>query len=140
MTESAKPYSLSDAKTTSIPFIKADVGYFMEKTEVEFDCKTDNVEIRYTLDGTEPTQKSILFKHPFSITKSMIIKARAFKEGLLPGNILSVKAVKAEFLKSSKVDNLINGVSYKYVEKKFSSAYEIEKANIIKTGTLITSI
>ena len=35
----------------------------------------DNAEVRYTLDGTEPTAQSALYEKPFSIDKDMTIKA-----------------------------------------------------------------
>ena len=130
------PYSMNEMKTTSIPYIKSEVGYFINEVPVEFDCKTDNVEIRYTLDGSEPDCNSKLFEEAFTIDKSMTIKARAFKEGYIAGPIMTAKAVKAEFLESAEVSNLTNGVKYKYIEGQFSSAKELINANVVKEGEL----
>lgn len=38
-------------------------------------------EIRYTTDGSEPTQNSTLYESPFMINNSMIIKAASFTKG-----------------------------------------------------------
>lgn len=48
--------------------------------EVTF-ASLKNSEIRYTTDGSEPTEKSTLYKAPFTIDDSMIIKAVAFNNG-----------------------------------------------------------
>jgi hypothetical protein len=41
--------------------------------------------IRYTLDGSVPTTKSQLFESPLEVTNSICVRARAFREGVLPG-------------------------------------------------------
>jgi uncharacterized repeat protein (TIGR03806 family) len=37
--------------------------------------------IRYTLDGTVPTQKDLLYEKPFTLTSPTIVRAKAFKRG-----------------------------------------------------------
>ena len=49
---------------------------------LSFRCETPGVEIRYTLDGSEPTIHSALFKEPFNIDNHVTVKARAFRPGL----------------------------------------------------------
>lgn len=41
--------------------------------------------VRYTLDGTMPTNTSSLYQAPIPITTSLQVRARAFQNGLLPG-------------------------------------------------------
>jgi hexosaminidase len=43
-------------------------------------------EIRYTTDGTEPTSNSPLYTLPFTINRSQVVKARAFRRGQALGN------------------------------------------------------
>jgi len=40
-----------------------------------------NNEIRYTIDGSEPTYNSDLYSNPFNISKDVIIKAKVFVDG-----------------------------------------------------------
>ena len=47
------------------------------KVTVTLEAQGD-ADIRYTLDGTEPTAKSKLYKKPLSIEKSCTLKAKAF--------------------------------------------------------------
>jgi len=47
-------------------------------------CATPKTEIRYTLDGSVPTEKSTLYTKPFTIQGSTVVRARAFKKGESP--------------------------------------------------------
>jgi lysophospholipase L1-like esterase len=49
---------------------------------VSLRCETPGVEIRYTLDGSEPTLHSPLYREPFTIDNRVTVKARAFRPGL----------------------------------------------------------
>lgn len=63
-------------------------------------------EIRYTLDGSEPNEKSELFTKPFTLQKSAVIKARTYRKGSDPS-----------FIKMNRItfiDSLKNGLNYKY--------------------------
>lgn len=44
-------------------------------------------EIRYTLNGNEPTVASTHFREPITISKNTVVRARIFKEGAIPGKI-----------------------------------------------------
>lgn len=46
-----------------------------------------NEEIRYTLNGNEPTPNSTLFRGPIELTKNTVVRARVFKTGAIPGKI-----------------------------------------------------
>ena len=47
---------------------------------------TSNTDIRYTLDGSEPTGSSLLYSNGFSVSSNTIVKAKAFKSGLNPSS------------------------------------------------------
>ena len=46
-------------------------------------CKTSGAVIRYTTDGSIPTKDSKAYTGPIKISSSCVIRARAFKEGLV---------------------------------------------------------
>jgi len=46
-------------------------------------------ELRYTLDGSEPTLNSTLYSKPIDITKTTVVRARVFKPTMLPGPIIT---------------------------------------------------
>ena len=45
--------------------------------------------IRYTLDGSTPTDESPEYKRPIDISANAVIRARAFADGMLPSNVSS---------------------------------------------------
>ncbi|EDM26392.1 lipolytic enzyme, G-D-S-L [Lentisphaera araneosa HTCC2155] len=63
-------------------------------TPVTLACPTSGVDIRYTLDGSEPTIHSPLYTAPFTIDNSVTVKARAFRKGLTatPTNLAGTHA------------------------------------------------
>lgn len=50
-----------------------------------------NCEVRYTLDGTDPTATSPLYSRPFTIATTTTVKAQAFGRGLPPSFVTSRK-------------------------------------------------
>ncbi|MEI6645909.1 MAG: FN3 associated domain-containing protein [bacterium] len=55
---------------------------FIDSIEVTMTSKTSGVEIRYTLDGSEPTPASTLYVKPFTLDRKAIVKARAYRPGV----------------------------------------------------------
>lgn len=52
-------------------------------------CATDGAEIRYTTDGTDPTENSKLYSEPISLTANTTVRAMAFKNGFSASQITS---------------------------------------------------
>ena len=44
-------------------------------------------EVRYTLDGTEPNEKSAMASSAINISKNTVVRARIFKSGQIPGPV-----------------------------------------------------
>lgn len=68
------------------PISPVDIGparnVFTDEVTVTMATKTPDVEIRYTLDGGEPTPQSALYAGPVTIRSSAIVKARAYRPGV----------------------------------------------------------
>ena len=62
---------------------KEDFRMFNRPLTISMTCPDPDAEIRYTTDGSEPTQKSSLYKSSFVILKTTTIKAKAFKKGMV---------------------------------------------------------
>lgn len=69
---------------TELPVIRKNRERFDGPMQVTITCNTPKAEIRYTLDGTVPTEKSPLYTKPITIQNSVVLKARAFKTGEAP--------------------------------------------------------
>lgn len=63
------------------PQVLPESDVFSDTLEVSVVSKTPGVEIRYTLDGSAPTAQSALYTAPFTIDRSCMVQARAFRPG-----------------------------------------------------------
>lgn len=81
ISEEASPYSYTKEKVVSIPYVDRDLNLFMDKVTVALATTTEGAELRYTLDGTEPTEKSLLYDKPFKVDMTTQIKAKDLKRG-----------------------------------------------------------
>jgi hypothetical protein len=52
-------------------------------------CGTAGAEIRYTLDGSEPTSESSLYTGAFNVSQTVTVQARAFKAGMVESAVAS---------------------------------------------------
>lgn len=64
-------------------------GPFTNAFSLLLSAVSTNAVIRYTLDGTQPTNSSPVYLAPIPITNSTQVRARAYQEGLLPGPLHS---------------------------------------------------
>ena len=63
-------------------------GFYSEPIEVTISTLTEGAEIRYTLDGSEPTQADgLVYRGPVPVTDTTTIRAAAFVDGLRPTNV-----------------------------------------------------
>ncbi|HVR34581.1 MAG TPA: lamin tail domain-containing protein, partial [Methylomirabilota bacterium] len=60
-------------------------GSFLNGFSLELTTGSASAEIRYTTDGTFPTETSPLYSSPIFINSTTQVRARAFEPGLLPG-------------------------------------------------------
>ena len=63
--------------------------FLKTSSQLSFTGAIAGEEIRYTLNGNEPTENSIFFRGPIELTKNTVVRARVFKAGAIPGKITS---------------------------------------------------
>ena len=68
----------------SIPTITPNSGFFYDPQTVSITCETEDAVIRYTTDGSEPTETSTIYTEPFQVSATTTIKAKAWKTDLAP--------------------------------------------------------
>jgi alpha-L-rhamnosidase len=100
--------------------------YKPDKAAVSIKTETIGSKIYYTLDGSESTEKSILYESPFGLENNTIIKAKAFKKGYNPS-----------FQQTSKihfVDPKKNGIFFRLYHGAWTKIPEFTKLNTMKKG------
>ena len=78
----------------TIPVIKIDSTFFHDVANVEVKLSRGNVKYYYTLDGTEPTRESTLYKEPFQITQTGEFKIRATMAGWMDSDVATYRLLK----------------------------------------------
>lgn len=73
-------------------------------------------DIRYTLDGSEPTRASMLYETPLVVKATTVLRARAFADGLLPSETAAATYI-AEELPAYPVVSLIADEKHLFDEK-----------------------
>ena len=73
----------------SQPMFSDTALYHKDAFTLTLSCIDPNAEIRYTTDGSEPSQGSKLYTEPIDIGKNAVIRAVAYKNGLLRSEIVT---------------------------------------------------
>lgn len=136
VSEESAPYSYTKEKVVSVPYVDKDLNLFMDKITVALATVTAGAEVRYTLDGSEPTELSPLYEKPLELDRTTPIKAKGFKDGFRPSHTLSIMATKAEMKPALAVRPVRNGTSYKYFEGTYRKVADIEKSPLLDTGIM----
>lgn len=113
---------------------------FLEDTEIVLEPPFAGTEIRYTLDGSDPTTASILYTQPIKVNKTGIIKAITVKKKT--GEISAVKEIpvqKVTFVQPLTFENIQpnkKGISYQYYKGSYQSVKQLNKFTPYKTGVI----
>ena len=134
----AEPYSLTRGQVVSIPYTTQNVSLFTEPVPVALATTTAGAEIRYTLDGSEPDETSVLYAGPVVVDRSLTLKARGFKPRAAPSRTLTLQAEKAVFRKGLPGAGaaMRPGVAYACYEGVFSHVDEIRRGKLVASGTM----
>ncbi len=73
--------SVTALPVAATPTFSPDEGTYIEAQTVSIACATEGATIRYTLDGTDPTENSTAYTEPLSIESTTTVKAKAWKDG-----------------------------------------------------------
>ena len=73
------------------PTFSPNGGSFQESVQVTLSSSVEGADIRYTVDGSEPTETSPLYGGVFSVTATSTVQARAFMEGMTPSGVASAE-------------------------------------------------
>jgi len=74
---------------TATPSMDLNAGFYSATQVLNINNNEPNSLIRYTLDGTNPTENSEIFTAPISISQTTVVKAKAYSldDQILPGNM-----------------------------------------------------
>ncbi len=104
-------------ETVATPTFDPAAGTYYESQSVSLNCATDGAVIRYTLDGSDPTESSTEYSTALNISETTTVKAKAWKEGYEASDIASAEYIivsQVTILEARLLDNdeyaLVQGV------------------------------
>lgn len=122
----------------SIPeLVDKSKSVFTAEKEVKLSNPFDQSMIRYTLDGTEPTLASVLYKEPFSINQTQTLRMKVFSmdgkaesqdQGVVFNKVVHQPSV------DISVEALESGLGYKYYEGIYKKVPDFSTQTSLKEG------
>ncbi len=130
------PFSMSATSPfCSPPYSNVSSGIFEGVLNVTLATKTAGAFITYTLDGTTPTAQSLRYVSPIVISKTTVVKAKAFHATKAMSELL-VMNFKNEMKKAIDISNVQSGIAYKYYEGNWELIPNLANSQPIKIGVL----
>ena len=78
-------------KTVENPIASLKAGTYKGTQKVELSCATEGATIRYTTDGSEPTEESAEYTGAIELARSATIRAKAFRDGMAASKVADFK-------------------------------------------------
>ena len=100
-----------EATTVAAPVFSPPGGLYFEEQHISITSVTEGADVYYTLNGNDPTENDILFTDPILVDEDIIIKARAFKDGLDPSSVVTAEYTIRELVlwKDFEDEDLLSG-------------------------------
>ena len=92
-------------------------------------------EIRYTLDGSEPTVDSMVYSGPFPVDRSTAVKARVFVNGWPNEYVACRQYTFVKPLAGATVGPLVGGLDYQCFEPPQAGVVDLPVAKPVRSGT-----
>ncbi|MHA4896398.1 c-type cytochrome domain-containing protein [Pedobacter sp. PWIIR3] len=87
--------------------LNVESSLFKQPFNLELKHAIKGVEIRYTLDGSEPDSlKAMLYKNPIPISSNTVLKTRSFKKGWISSDLIEFPLYKSAF-KPDSITNIL---------------------------------
>ncbi len=136
-----KPYQALRIQRTGYRFpiepVKMDPehGLFYKSTKVRLWTHKDH-EIRYTLDGTEPTPESTLYTEPVQINSNILLKAISINQNREKSKVVGMNFTRAPIVPALKNVLVSPGVRYRYYEGQWDYLPAFEQLDAVDSGTV----
>lgn len=89
--------------TVAAPEFSLAGGTYNEPQTVELSCATEDTQIYYTLDESEPTLESTLYTEPIALDKTTTVKAIAFDAAGNASKVVSQKYIIYSIIKAQNI-------------------------------------
>ncbi len=109
-------------------FNAIDTISFSAPINITLSVPTNEAEIRYTVDGSQPSTSSNIYTESIVLNQNAMIKARAYKDGLVESPIMQ----RSFYI----INKELNGLEYKYYEGNWQALPDFQTIKEMRTGTV----
>jgi alpha-L-fucosidase len=121
---------------TNPPVIQTDFDMMVDSLSVKLVTERENVQIYYTMNGTDPTIKSSKYSKPFFIKKSGVVQARCFRNSKPVSGISSKTFRKVTPYPASPIKSPAAGLDFQYFEGDWDSIPEFSQIKPVANGNI----
>jgi hypothetical protein len=130
-------------KNPGTPIIEIPDGCYPKgmTVQVKITSEINELQIRYTLDGTEPSPNSKLYEEPFAVDEDVVVKAAAFRDGTKYGDTARaefrfVAPDEVETIASVQAGATAPGLAYTYYEGTWKEVPDFSDLEPARTGVV----
>lgn len=116
------------------PEFISDDEIFLKQAKVELKSG-DGGEIRYTLDGSEPTESSALYSKPIVLDKTTTVNAKTFWPENIQSRVSRFTSEKVELTDALEITNLKQGLVVHFFEGAWDSLPDFSKMKATTVNT-----
>ena len=135
----SRPFTKPLQPFVVLPYAISSDENFLDTGKVTLKCNDKEAQIRFTTDGTEPTENSELYKKPIEVNKTTQVRFTAFKEGILSSTPVSYQLNKLEYQNFNDYTNKLKfapGLNYKYYHVHVINPFELDDHEPIEIGII----
>jgi len=118
------------------PRTDTELNVFIDTMRVAVSSERENIEIRYTRDGTIPTTSSPSIDGSIRISETTTISARCFRNGKPVSGTSQAIFTKVKPRPSVQIENPTTGIKYTYYEGNWDSLPDFQTLKPAGEGTL----
>lgn len=122
----------------ALPQIASPHTVFTDTVDVVLSNPVGRGVIRYTLDGSDPTQDSPEYTDPISIRQTTTIKAQAFLDTGNASDPVEFRFTKQQPREPLELADGVPGLSYEYYEGSWDRLPDFDQLTPAETGTVET--
>ncbi|MEO1259405.1 MAG: chitobiase/beta-hexosaminidase C-terminal domain-containing protein [Bacteroidota bacterium] len=110
------------------PVISIGSIFFEKENEIKLSLAYDEATLKYTLDGADPSEHSIVYERPILVNNSGTLRAKAFHSTIQSSNTVEVKYFKIKKTPVKRV-NLKRPPNEKYPGNGAEGLFDLQKGS-----------
>jgi alpha-L-fucosidase len=118
------------------PEISAESDIFCDDIKVNLSSNLERVKIRYTLDYSQPTNDSPVYRKPIQLDRTTTVKCQVYRDGQALGGVIGKTFTKVIPRPADTTVELAPGLLYEYFHGTWDNLPDFNKLEPVSSGEL----